>query len=64
MKTSVILCTYNRCELLSRALCSVLNSELPESFQWELLVVDNNSSDKTRAVVDSYRARSESPLHI
>ena len=57
MKTSVILCTYNRCELLSRALDSVLNSELPESFQWELLVVDNNSSDKTKAVVDSYRVR-------
>ena len=57
MKTSVILCTYNRCGLLSRALDSVLNSELPESFQWELLVVDNNSSDKTRAVVDSYRTR-------
>jgi glycosyltransferase involved in cell wall biosynthesis len=57
MKISVILCTYNRCESLSKALDSVLDSQLPESYEWELLVVDNNSSDKTQAVVENYSSR-------
>lgn len=57
MKISLILCTYNRCEMLSRALDSVLACQLPDSFQWELLVVDNNSSDRTREIVESYSSR-------
>jgi glucosyl-dolichyl phosphate glucuronosyltransferase len=52
MKVTVILCTYNRCERLASALESVLNSTLPASVQWEVLVVDNNSSDLTKSVVE------------
>lgn len=55
MNITVILCTYNRCELLSTALDSVAVSILPDSVKWEVLVVDNNSSDQTREVVESYR---------
>ncbi len=54
MRATVILCTYNRCESLARALDSVLNSTLPASIQWEVLVVDNNSQDMTRSVVEAY----------
>ncbi|MGA7294107.1 MAG: glycosyltransferase [Terriglobales bacterium] len=52
MNITVILCTYNRSESLSKALASVLVSTLPESTGWEVLVVDNNSNDKTRDVVE------------
>lgn len=51
---SVILCTYNRCESLARALRSVAASQLPESVRWEVLVVDNNSKDQTRAVAEEF----------
>ena len=51
MTITVILCTYNRCRILSEALESIINSRLPESVDWEVLVVDNNSSDATRDVV-------------
>jgi len=27
---------------------------MPESFEWEIIVVENNSTDKTRAVVEEY----------
>lgn len=54
MNISIILCTHNRCTTLSHALESVLVSSLPESLDWELLVVDNNSSDQTREVVESF----------
>jgi glucosyl-dolichyl phosphate glucuronosyltransferase len=57
MKTTVILCTYNRCQNLSRALESVAASELPDSVEWEVLVVDNNSSDQTPEVVKDFSRR-------
>jgi len=52
---TVILCTYNRCKSLVRALDSVTVSMLPESVEWEILVVDNNSNDQTREVVENFR---------
>jgi glycosyltransferase involved in cell wall biosynthesis len=52
MKISVILCTYNRCQNLATALASVAASTLSNSAQWEVLVVDNNSNDQTREVVE------------
>jgi glycosyltransferase involved in cell wall biosynthesis len=51
MRISVILCTYNRCESLAKALESAAALKLPESVEWEVLVVDNNSNDNTREVV-------------
>ncbi len=57
MKISVILCTYNRSGSLARALESVAASIVPESIQWEVLVVDNNSKDSTRDVVEAYCRR-------
>ncbi len=57
MKITVILCTYNRCESLRKALESVALSALPDSVVWDVLVVDNNSSDRTRAVIEEYSRR-------
>ncbi|HTY84409.1 MAG TPA: glycosyltransferase family 2 protein [Silvibacterium sp.] len=52
MDITVILCTYNRCESLARALESVAAQRMPESTIWEVLVVDNNSGDRTPEVVE------------
>jgi len=57
MKISVILCTYNRCQSLANALGSVAASTLPNWVEWEVLVVDNNSCDQTRAVVGEFCQR-------
>lgn len=57
MDISLILCTYNRCESLTKALESVANSELPNSIAWEILVVDNNSKDRTKEVVEECSSR-------
>ena len=54
---SVVICTYNRCESLGKALESVAGSVVPDSTEWEILVVDNNSKDQTKAVVEEYSAR-------
>jgi glycosyltransferase involved in cell wall biosynthesis len=54
MRITVILCTFNRCQLLAKALDSVAVSILPESVEWEVLVMDNNSIDQTREVVEDF----------
>jgi len=57
MTITVILCTYNRCQSLAKALDSVAGSRLPESVECEILVVDNNSSDQTCEVVQGFCRR-------
>ena len=57
MNITVILCTYNRAGSLSKALESVAFSELPNSVEWEVLVVDNNSRDQTHEVVEEFCCR-------
>ncbi len=45
---SIILCTYNRAHLVTRAIASVLAQSYG---QWELIVVDDGSVDSTELVV-------------
>lgn len=54
MNISVILCTYNRCGSLARALQSISIQDFPQSIEWEVLVIDNNSGDRTRDVVEEF----------
>ena len=50
---SVIICTYNRCESVKDTLESFLKINIPKSFDFEILIIDNNSSDQTRVVTES-----------
>ncbi len=49
---TAIIATFNRAALLSNAIESVLNQTFKD---FELLVIDNGSSDNTRSVIESYR---------
>jgi glucosyl-dolichyl phosphate glucuronosyltransferase len=57
MEISVILCTYNRCQDLAKALDSLASSKFSNPVEWEVLVVDNNSSDQTRNVGEDFSRR-------
>ena len=57
MDITVILCTYNRCQSLAKALESLAAQTLPSAVEWEVLVVDNNSKDQTRTVAEDYSRR-------
>jgi glycosyltransferase involved in cell wall biosynthesis len=57
MNITVILCTYNRCEMLREALTSAMSMKLPEDTPWQVLVVDSNSGDKTPEVVSDICTR-------
>jgi glycosyltransferase involved in cell wall biosynthesis len=56
-RITVVLCTYNRGRSLAEALKSVAASELSASIEWDVLVVDNNSNDQTRQVVEDFHHR-------
>jgi glycosyltransferase involved in cell wall biosynthesis len=47
---SVIIPTYNQAALLQKALQSVINQTCSD---WEAIVIDNNSTDETKVVVES-----------
>ncbi|MCX6257337.1 MAG: glycosyltransferase [Bacteroidia bacterium] len=49
MKLSVIICTYNRAIFLPDALESIASQDIEQS-QFELILIDNNSTDNTREV--------------
>lgn len=57
MNISVVLCTFNRCLSLSTTLDSLAGQIVAESISWEVIIVDNNSRDKTRAVSEEYARR-------
>jgi glycosyltransferase involved in cell wall biosynthesis len=58
---SVIICTYNRADMLATTLESVFAQEYPRDC-FEIIVVDNNSPDDTAGVVRDAAARSPVPL--
>ena len=54
---TVIICTYDRCQSLKKTIESVSAQTLSNACAWEILVVDNNSSDETRQVVEDFRSK-------
>jgi glycosyltransferase involved in cell wall biosynthesis len=54
---SVILCTYDRASTLRDTLASLQGMHVPPLVEWELLVVDNNSSDDTEDVVTAFQQK-------
>jgi len=53
---SVVMSSYNRADVLPGALASLLQQQAP-GVRYEIVVVDNDSTDSTRAVVESFIAR-------
>jgi len=58
---SVVICTRNRAHLLERSIRSVLAQEYPPSL-FELIVIDNGSTDATAAVID--RSLAGAPVRV
>lgn len=55
MDISIAICTYNRSKTLKRCLEALEKANVPEGLLWEILVVDNNSSDDTKDIVESMK---------
>jgi glycosyltransferase involved in cell wall biosynthesis len=59
---TLLVCTYNRSADLVEMLDTALAQETGGAFTYEVLVVDNNSTDDTRAVVENFIARGHGNL--
>lgn len=58
MDASIIVCTYNRADSLKETLHALQRQELLTILhEWEVIVVDNNSNDHTRQVVEDIQRR-------
>lgn len=55
MLLSVAICTWNRAQSLRVTLSSLTRLGVPGEASWEVVVVDNNSTDDTSSVVEAYR---------
>jgi glycosyltransferase involved in cell wall biosynthesis len=51
MRLTVAICTWNRAKLLDQTLTQMHRLRVPPGVDWELLVVNNSSTDDTDAVV-------------
>ncbi|HET9470688.1 MAG TPA: glycosyltransferase, partial [Usitatibacter sp.] len=56
MQLSVVLATWNRAHLIADTLAALAAQEVPRGLAWEIVVVDNNSTDATAQVVDEFAA--------
>lgn len=52
MDASIVVCTYNRAESLRDTLRALQALQADPGRSWEVIVVDNNSKDHTKAVVE------------
>src|SRR5437016_2203390 len=62
MQVSIIIATYNRFALLSKALDSILGQTVSENTGYEVIVIDNNSTDRTRQLVEEVANISKIPV--
>ena len=54
MNATVAICTWNRAKLLDQTLEQMRQLRIPDGVQWELLVVNNNCTDDTDAVLQRH----------
>src|SRR5438477_9356221 len=61
MELTVVVCTYNRASLLRHTLAALAAQQSSSSIHWDLVVVDNNSTDRTRAIVEEFACTAPVP---
>lgn len=59
---SVLIATYNRAERLDETLIWLARMHVSPDLRWEAIVIDNNSNDQTRSVVERHTPAFPVPL--
>jgi glycosyltransferase involved in cell wall biosynthesis len=61
-EVSVVIGTFNRAHLLEDTLKVLGSQHCPQSLRWEIVVVDNNSTDATRQTVTAFSRTAPVPV--
>ncbi|GAI88184.1 unnamed protein product, partial [marine sediment metagenome] len=51
---SIIICTFNRYVKLKKVLNYINELIVPDELKYEVIIVDNNSNDKTKGIVERF----------
>jgi len=62
IEISAVIATYKRAALLQGTLEALALQKVPDSVNWEIVVVDNHSLDETPAVVDAFSKTTTIPV--
>jgi glycosyltransferase involved in cell wall biosynthesis len=62
LDATVLIATYNRADLLDETLTYLSKMRVSSRLRWDVIVIDNNSTDETRAVVE--RRMPEFPVRL
>jgi glycosyltransferase involved in cell wall biosynthesis len=62
MFVTVAICTWNRASLLDQTLTGIRDLRIPPGVEWELVVVNNNSTDDTKTILMRHEAEKKVPL--
>lgn len=57
MFVTVGICTFNRAESLRRTLDSLMAMRMPSGVAWEIVIVNNNSTDNTDEIIVEYAGK-------
>lgn len=65
-RISIVIATFNRCGLLEETLLSLASALqlVTRTLQVEVLIVDNNSSDRTYQIAESFRGKIENLVYL
>jgi glycosyltransferase involved in cell wall biosynthesis len=63
LKVTVAIPTYNRADFLQQTLAGLIQQQFPRD-HFEILVIDNNSTDRTRAVVEGFASAHPAPRYL
>jgi glucosyl-dolichyl phosphate glucuronosyltransferase len=63
MKVTVAIPTHNRAEFLRQTLAGIARQDFPRT-EFEVLVIDNNSRDNTRGVVEAFAGEKPAPRYF
>ncbi|MBA2330845.1 MAG: glycosyltransferase family 2 protein, partial [Flavisolibacter sp.] len=51
---SIVICCYNSAELLPKTLHHIAQQKIASTIPWELIIVNNNSSDDTKKIAEQF----------
>jgi len=60
MKASIVICTFNRCNAINNVIKTVINQNI--DILYEILIIDNKSTDKTQEVIHETTEKSTIPI--